>query len=104
MDHYKARLVMKGFTQEYGIDHEETFALGAHLTFIHSHLTVITIRCWSLFQMDVKNAFLNGDLTENVYMVPSPSYTHPSHQVYRLSRTVYGLKSLLMHGISSLAP
>jgi hypothetical protein len=42
--------------------------------------------------MDVKNAFLNGDLTEEVYIHPPPSYQHPQHKVYRLHRVLYGLK------------
>ena len=65
---YKARLVAKGFTQEYDIDYEETFALVIHLTSIQSLLVVAVVRHWPLFQMDVKNAFLNGDLLEEVYM------------------------------------
>ena len=62
VEHYKARSVAKGFTQEYGIDYEETFALVACLTFVCSLLTIVTVRHWLLFQMNVKNAFLNGDL------------------------------------------
>lgn len=65
VDRYKARLVARGFTQEYGIDYEETFAPVARLTSVHSLLAVAAIRRkWQLFQMDVKNSFLNGDLTE----------------------------------------
>ena len=73
---YKARLVAKGFTQEYGIDYEETFAPVAHLTFIRCLIAVATIRCWPLYQMDVKNAFLNGDLHKEVYMQTPPDYPH----------------------------
>uniref|UniRef100_A0A2N9FF70 Reverse transcriptase Ty1/copia-type domain-containing protein n=1 Tax=Fagus sylvatica TaxID=28930 RepID=A0A2N9FF70_FAGSY len=62
VEHYKACLVAKGFTQEYGIDYEETFAPVAHLTFVQSLLAVVTVLHWPLFQMDVKNAFLNSDL------------------------------------------
>ena len=62
VEHYKARSVAKGFTQEYGIDYEETFVLVACLTFVCSLLTIVTVRHWLLFQMNVKNAFLNGDL------------------------------------------
>jgi hypothetical protein len=53
---------------------------------------VVAIRHWSLYQMDVKNAFLNGDLMEEVYMQPPPGYSHPLDKVYRLRRALYGLK------------
>ena len=57
------------------------------------------ICCWSLYQMDVKNTFLNGDLQEEVYMQPPPGYPHSSNQVCRLRRALYGLK----FGLKSLA-
>ena len=47
---------------------------------------------WFLYQMDVKNAFLNGDLQKEVYMQPSPGYPHTGIQVYCLCRALYGLK------------
>ena len=59
---YKARLVAYGFTQEYGIDYKETFAPVARLTSVRCLITVATIHHWPLYQMKVKNAFLNGDL------------------------------------------
>ena len=59
---YNARLVVRDFTQEYGIDYEETFAPVAHLTFVRTLIAVATVRGWVLFQMGVKNDFLNGDL------------------------------------------
>jgi hypothetical protein len=79
-----ASLVAKGFNQEYGIDYEETFASVAHLTSVRSLLAVASGRRWDLFQMDVKNAFLNGDPSEEVYMQPPPRYNHPPHKVCRL--------------------
>ena len=72
---YKARLVAKGFTQEYGIDYKETFAPVTRLTSVKCIIIVAIVRRWPLYQMDVKNAFLNGYLQE-VYMQLSPGYTH----------------------------
>ena len=58
---YKTHLVGKGFTQEYEIDYEETFAPVADISYVRAFLAVATASKWNLFQMDVKNAFLNGD-------------------------------------------
>jgi hypothetical protein len=66
--------------------------LVACLTSIRSLLAVASVRHWDLFQMDVKNAFLNGDLSEKVYMQPPPGYDHLPHKVCRLRRALYGLK------------
>ena len=78
--------------QKYGIDYKETFAHVAHLTSVRCLIVVAVIRHWPLYQMDVKNAFLNGDLQEEVYMQPPPSYPHSSSQVCHLRRGLYGLK------------
>ena len=72
IERYKARLVVKGFTQEHGIDYEETFAPVACILFVHTLLAIDAASKWDLFQMDVKNTFLNGDLSEEVYIQPSP--------------------------------
>ena len=92
IERYKARLVAKGFTQEYGIDYEETFAPVACLSSICTLLVVVASRQWKLFQMDVKNAFLNGDLSEEIYIQPPPGLSHPPDKVCRLRRAFYGLK------------
>ena len=92
VERYKTRLVAKGFTQEYGIDYEETFTLVARLTSVRCLITVAAVRCWPLYQMDMKNAFLNGDLHEEVYMQPPPDYPHSGNQVCSLRRALYGLK------------
>uniref|UniRef100_A0A2N9GRB9 Integrase catalytic domain-containing protein n=1 Tax=Fagus sylvatica TaxID=28930 RepID=A0A2N9GRB9_FAGSY len=95
VDRYKARLVAKGFTQEYGIDYEETFAPVARLSSVRTLIAVSASRHWPLFQMDVKNVFLNGELTEEVYMQLPPGFSQPlgfSPKVCRLRRALYGLK------------
>ena len=83
---------LRGFTQEYGIDYEETFAPVARLTSVRSLLAVAAVRHWPLFQMNVKNAFLNGDLLEEVYMQPPSGYPDSQNQVCRFRRALYGLK------------
>ena len=88
----KARLVAKGFTQEYGIDYEETFALVARLTSVRCLIAMVAVCRWPLYQIDVKNAFLNGDIYEEMYMQPPPSYTYSGSQVCRLRHALYGLK------------
>jgi hypothetical protein len=92
IERYKARFVAKGYAQEYGIDYEETFALVARITSVRSLLNIATVHQWPLFQMDVKNAFLNGDLTEEVYMQAPPSYSDCPDKVCVLRRAFYGLK------------
>ncbi|KAJ9566232.1 hypothetical protein OSB04_002198 [Centaurea solstitialis] len=92
IDRYKVRLVAKGFNQEYGIDYEETFAPIARVTSVRSLLAIAATKHWPLFQMDVKNAFLNGDLSEEVYMTPPPSVSLPRGHVCRLRKALYGLK------------
>jgi len=92
IDRYKARSVAKGFTQEYGIDYEKTFAPVARLISVRSLIAVSVVRRWELFQMDVKNVFLNGELIEEVYMCPPPGSHHLPHQVCKLRRALYGLK------------
>ncbi|XP_019465371.1 PREDICTED: uncharacterized protein LOC109363566 [Lupinus angustifolius] len=72
LNRYKARLVALGNKQEFGVDYDETFAPVAKMTTIRTVLTIAASNGWSLHQMDVKNAFLHGDLTEDIYMTPPP--------------------------------
>ena len=66
------------------IDYEETFALAAHISSVRALLAVVTASKWDLFQMDVKNAFLNRDLSEEVYMQPPPGLSIESNKVCHL--------------------
>ena len=95
IERYKAHLVAKGFTQEYEIDYEETFTPVARISSVYALLAIAVASKWDLFQINVKNVFLNRELSEEVYMQPPPSLSVDSIKVCHLRRALYGLKQAL---------
>jgi len=94
IDRYKARLVAKGFSQTQGIDYDETFAPVAKFNSIRTLIALAAEHDLELHQMDVKTAFLNGNLEEDIYMQQPEGFVKKGEQnkVCKLQRSLYGLK------------
>jgi hypothetical protein len=93
IEKYKARFVAQGFSQKEGVDYEETFALVARYTSVRVVISLSSVG-WKIHQMDVKTAFLNGVIEEEVYIEKPQGFEvhrRKSH-VCRLKKALYGLK------------
>eukprot|EP00253_Pinus_taeda_P029821 PITA_29821 len=94
IERHKARLVFKGYKQQYGRDYEEAFAPVARMETMRAVLSIAKQNKWKVYQMDVKSAFLNGILKEEVYIEQPLGYEKKGqeHKVCRLKKTLCGLK------------
>ncbi|GJW99868.1 retrovirus-related pol polyprotein from transposon TNT 1-94 [Tanacetum coccineum] len=94
IDKYKARLVIKGYRQREGLDYFDTYSPVTRITSIRMILAIAALRNLEIHQMDVKTAFLNGDLEEEIYMNQPEGFIAPGQEgkVCRLVKSLYGLK------------
>lgn len=94
IEHFKARLVAKGYTQVSGLNYTDTFRPIIKATTVRVVLSLAMTNKWPLRQLDVKNVFLNGHLSEHVYLEQPPGYIDPRfpNHVCQLQKALYGLK------------
>ena len=94
IERFKARLVAKGYHQQPGLDFTENFSPVVKANTIRLVLSLAITRQWTIRQIDIQNAFLHGQLQEEVYMQQPQGYVHPDfpHHVCRLKKSLYGLK------------
>ena len=94
---YKSRLIAKECAQKYGLDYEETFNPVVRMTTMRMVIALAAHKDWKVWQIDFKNAFLNGKLHEEIYMKKPKGYVHPKYPQYvcKLKKALYGLKQAL---------
>ncbi|GJR37037.1 calcineurin B-like protein 4 [Tanacetum coccineum] len=102
VDKYKARLVIKGFRQREGLDYFDTYSLVARITSIRMILAILALRNLEVHQIDVKKAFLNEDLEEEIYMNQPEGFMAPGleSKVCRLVKSLYDLRKAPKQGHS----
>ena len=91
---YKARLVAKGYVQRHGVDYEEVFAPVARIETIRMIIALAGSHGWEIHHLDVKTAFLHGELKEEVYVTQPEGFIvdGQEHKVYKLKKALYGLR------------
>jgi hypothetical protein len=92
IDRYKARYVAKGFLQEFGVNYHDTWAPTAHLATVRLLFARAVIEDMEVRHIDIKCAFLNGDLDECVYLEQPPHVSDGTSRVWKLKKAIYGLK------------
>jgi len=94
VDKLKARLVAKGYAQQHGVDYTEVFALVARMDTVRMIIALAAQRSWLIYQLDVKFAFLHGELSEDLFVGQPKGYEQKGneHKVYKLHKALYGLK------------
>ncbi|KAK0603198.1 hypothetical protein LWI29_002398 [Acer saccharum] len=94
VDKFKARLVAKGYAQQHGVDYTEVFAPVARMDTVCMIIALVGQKSWLIYQLDVKSAFLHGELSEDVFVKQPRGYEQKEseHKVYKLHKALYGLK------------
>ena len=94
IDKYKAKFVIKGYRQWVGLDYFDTYSPVMRINFIRIIIAIAVLRNLEIHQMDIKSAFLNGDLDEEIYMEQPEDFIAPGQEkkVSKLVKSLYGLE------------